>query len=303
MTPLFSGIATGAPAWIDVYDRFRKGIDAADQSGVTKGRLDDALAGALTTTPATVLSYVRKHPEIPVQKICDRNPSQTDDPAGVLEPLELLVMVRRQRRLENVTEPDLQEPRATCLRAMSERLRRQMRIYFVSFGAIDSKSIGSTKLSDAERQELDSALAPGRKDLFLRPRGDGSLPDGPFRIRAIPRAALASCWKELANPEGPWEFSDAITDPRLPMARLLSACHVTPDEWDLTCEIGGFAPYFRHVRVRANREQWTLVEEDDTRRTRADRRSAGLELWPDCRSLSKSTMPSNKPLQQTVAPQ
>jgi hypothetical protein len=49
-----------------------------------------------------------------------------------------------------------------------------------------------------------------------------------------------------------------------------------------------------HIQEEAG-VQFPLVEEDDTRRTRAGRRSAGLELWPDCRSLSKSTMPI-KPL-------
>jgi hypothetical protein len=102
-------------------------------------------------------------------------------------------------------------------------------------------------------------------------------------------------WRKCSSSEGEPAAIQALQRTALVLARLLSACHATPDEWDLTCEIGGFAPYFRHVRVRGSREQWKLVEEDDTRHTRAGRRSAGLELWPDCRSLSKSTMPI-KPL-------
>jgi hypothetical protein len=297
MTPLFSGIGTGSAEWIDVYDRCRKGVDSADLSGVTKARLDDALASALSMAPERVLSYLREHTEIPVRQICDRNAWQVDDPAGVLKPRELLAMVRRQRRLASVSDPGLQKQQAECLAAASQRLRRQMRIFFVSFGANDSKAVGSSQLSETERQELESAVAAAHKDPSLRAQGQGTFPDGPFRTKRVPRGVLASCAEGLADPEGPWEFSDMITDPGLPRARLLSACQVAADEWDLTCEKGGFAPYFRHVRARKIQGLWRVVQEDDGRCPRANQRPALIDLWPDCRALSKSTTPSNPPLQ------
>jgi hypothetical protein len=302
MTPLFTGISTGAAEWIDIYDRFRPGVDSADLSGVTKARLDDALARALGRETESVLLYLHRHPQIPTGPICGRSPSQADDPAGVLEPREMLMLIQRKRKVAAVTAPSLREVRTACLAALSNLLGRQLRIYLVSYGAEGAKSKAVADLSDMERRELEQMVAAARKDPNLRARGDGSYPDGPFRLARIPRDVYKLCAGDrvaIANPEGPWEMSDAISDDRLPFVRLLNACRVAADEWDLTCQHGGFAPYLRHVRVQMSHETWTVVQEDDTRRIRSTRQGRRMDPWVECRSLSKS----QPPLQQPGTPQ
>ena len=46
---------------------------------------------------------------------------------------------------------------------------------------------------EVERRELDASVAPARDDASLRARGDGSFPDGPFRVKLVPRGALDLC--------------------------------------------------------------------------------------------------------------
>lgn len=289
MTPLLSGISTGAAEWIDVYDRCRRGMDSADPSGVTKGRLDDSLARALGRETERVLSYLHAHPEISASQLCRRAAARSEDPAQVLEPRELLAILQRQKKLSRVTSSALEVERSACLAATSDLVRRQLRIYLASYGAEDSTSKAPADLSDSERRELEPVVAAARKDPALRARGDGTFPDGPFRLATIPRDVLRYCAEgRIANPEGPWELTDGITDARLPRARLLNACQVAADEWDLICQHGGFSPYFRHIRVRRSEDKWIVVQQDDNQRTRAAPEVRRIDPWPECRSLSKS---------------
>src|SRR6185369_1357298 len=136
------------------------------------------------------------------------------------------------RRVAAVTRSDLSKERAACLAATTPLVRRQTRIYLVSFGAEDSKAADSPELSQAERQELAAAVAVARKDRSLTARRDGTFPDGPFRVSDVPEDARSACALPLANPEEPWNETDEMTG--LPEARLLSACRVAANEWDLT---------------------------------------------------------------------
>ena len=282
LSPLLSGVATGEPDWLDVYDRFRKD---AGVSSVTRGRLDDALARALVPHPETVLAYLGKHPEISAATLCGRGPNESGVSASVLEPAELLELIRRQQRLAPLARGARRGVRATCLAAASQRLRRQMSIYLVSFGARDARAAGAVKLSAADANDLEVAVAIARRDPDLSARADGSFPDGPFRVRSVPSDALVFCASRPANPEGPWELSDCITDRHLPRSRLLSACQVASEEWDLTCEIGGFSSYVRHGRVRHSGGMWRVLQQQDSMR-HAGSQPVEFENWPDCRSLS-----------------
>jgi hypothetical protein len=273
---VLSGIATGSSDWIAVYGRLRKGIASAD----LKDHLDDALARALSEAPENVLSYLHRHRQIAVRQLCDRNVWEDECSSGVLEPHDLLALVRRQRRLTAITRADLRQERAACLAATAPLVRRQTRIYLVSFGATEARTSGSEELSEAERRELEAAIAEARKDRSLTARRDGTFPDGPFRVSDVPDDVLSACaFPPLANPEQEWNSSDEMMD--LPGARLLSACRVAANEWDLTCEVGGISPSFRHVRVRKIHATWKIVRANDASHSRP------MNLWPDCRQVDR----------------
>lgn len=294
MTPLLSGIASGTGEWLDIYDKFRRGLGA----GSTRDYLDDSLARALGNATEGVLSYFRAHPEIPVAQICRRAAPWDGDPAEVLPAPELLGIVRRQKGLGKVDNFNLRAVKATCLAATSELVHRQLRIYLASHGAADSTSTTLASLSAPERQELALVIADARKDGTLRARRDGTFPDGPFRLNEIPLSVLRQCTQRAgrtANPEGPWEGTDAITDLRLPRVRLLNACRIDVDQWDLTCQQGGFAPSIRHVRVRGSENTWELVPEPPA--IAGVRGHASLDPWPDCRSFARPAKPPNPALQ------
>ena len=114
-------------------------------------------------------------------------------------------------------------------------------------------------MSQLEQDELQTVLTTARRDPALRPRLDGRTPDGPFRIAQIPPAVLACCADEdrrIANPEGPWEFSDVLREDSPPRARLLNACKVSSDIWDITFEKGGFTTQHGRVRARLTEHGW-----------------------------------------------
>jgi hypothetical protein len=286
MTPLFKGVATGSPEWLDVYDRMRAGLPP---NGGTVDYLDDALARALAVEPLRLLSYFRDHAKIPAARICALAPPTDGVTAFVLEPRDLLGFVRREQRLASLKAPEIERQRVTCLEATRATLRCQLRIYFVSYGAKDAKSLGELPLNEAERRELEAAIGSARGDPALRARGDGSYPDGPFRVDQVPRGVLPLCAETdvVANPEGPWEFSDVLRD-RRPRARLLSACRIDANVWDITCQQGGFATRTRHVRARLNASKWI---QDRAVQMPRNRDATADETWPDCRNLAASGGP------------
>ena len=291
MTPLLGGIAKGTADWLDIYDRMRAGLATED---ATANYLDDALARAVAVEPLRVLSYFHTHPKIAAARICGLAPPTDGVAAFVLEPRELLELERRERRLATLKDPEVEPQRVACLEATRATLRRQLRIYFVSYGAKDAKSRGERPLNDAERRELEAAVAPARNDASLRARGDGSFPDGPFRVKQVPRGALDLCLEGhegVANPEGPWEFSDMITDDR-PRSRLLSACQLATNVWDITCQQGGLTTRTRHVRARIQGSRWVSERKDQVPKSREP--AAADTIWPDCRKL-QFPMPSSHP--------
>jgi hypothetical protein len=294
MTPLFSGIATGAPDWLDVYDRFRRNVDSVDRSGVTKGRLDDSLAQALAQAPGRILQYLHQHREIATQSICSRPAGANDDPANVLDDRELLTIARRERSVKSAENPATSAERSECLAALFQLLRRQLRIYLASFGAKDSTNPSFPKLSMSEQVELRPVIDSARRDPALSALGDGTFPDGPIRLGRIPREALKPCLDDdgrIANPEGPWEFSDVLTDARIPRARLLNACRVASNEWTFTCERGGYSTSLGSFRARQVAGRWEIVSEAPPRTL------GGWDVWAECRRPSKGTPPSNRALQ------
>lgn len=295
MTPLFSGIASGTPEWLEVYDRLRRGVASADKSGATIGYLDDSLARALAKSPAGVLSFLHAHSEIPVKLICGRTAPWDGDAADVLDPPQMLDLIRRRRLLSEVKAPELHKESSACLAATEKVVRRQLRIYLVSYGASDSRA-NSSSLTGSDRRELESALAKARADISLHVRGDGAFPDGPFRLQMIPRGVIKHCLDDagrIANPEGPWEGTDYIRDARLPRARLLNACRVDRDVWDLTCQLGGFRQHLQHVRMRLTGSTWSLEQTDQPRAGSFQVMTAADNLWPDCRALSAPSAKSS----------
>lgn len=291
MTPLFGGIANGTADWLEIYDRMRAGLAT---EGATTNYLDDALARALAVEPLRLLSYFHGHPKIPAVQICGLAPPTNGVAAFVLEPRELLELERREQRLATLKAPEVEPQRVACLEATRATLRRQLRIYFVSYGAKDAKSRGERPLNEAERRELEAAVAPARSDASLRARQNGSFPDGPFRVEQVPRGALNLCLERhenVANPEGPWEFSDMITDDR-PRSRLLSACQLAKNVWDITCQQGGFTTRTRYVRARMQGSSWVAERKAPVPRSRDP--AAADTIWPDCRKR-QSPAPSSHP--------
>jgi hypothetical protein len=281
MTPLLRGIASGAPEWLDVYARFRRGLVP---DNATSNYIDDALAQALGRSAAEVLALLHRETKISAAEICRRTGLMDD----VLEPADLLSITRRQQNVSKLQSPNLERERSACLASLSALTRRQLRIYLASYGASDSTSKALSRLSPSDRGELESVLATARKDPTLRARGDGSYPDGPFRKAAVPSQALEYCAEgkgAVANAEGPWQYTDAVEEPGLPWVRLLNACRLGSDEWDLTCQHGGFAPYHRHVRVRRSAGKWLLVSDDG-----GSHRPFQGDPWADCRSLQNAPL-------------
>ena len=178
--------------------------------------------------------------------------------------------------------------RDACLEATRPLLRRQLRIYLVTHGAADAARATGSPMTDPEQRELESVLVAARKDAALRARLDGRFPDGPFRKAQIPESVLACCTDEvgrIANAEGPWEFSDCITDDSLPRARLLNACKVTDKTWDITFQRGGFVLRTKRTRARLTERGWTFAEVPPARRALSPATSED-DYWVDCRTTS-----------------
>jgi hypothetical protein len=278
MPPLLEGIESGAPEWLEVYGRFRRGLRSP---GSTADYLDESLADALGNATEAVLSYLGRNREPSPVEICGR--TGFGSRAGILEPRQMLMLVRRQQSVSRLNNPEFQNVRAKCLSAMTELVHRQLRIYLVSYGAEDSASTDATRLSASDKRELDAVLTSARLDPTLRARGDGIFPDGPFRKAAVPKEIIDRCARNrgaVANAEDPWQYTDVIGDRPLPKVRLLNSCKVAADEWEVTCEHGGFAPYLRRVRVRQDEGRWALIQEDGGGQSYF----AG-DPWVDCRSL------------------
>jgi hypothetical protein len=290
MTPLLEGIAKGTADWLEIYSRMRAGLATED---ATANYLDDALARAVAVEPLRLLRYFHAHPKVAAAQICGLAPPTNGVAAFVLEPRELLELERREQRLATLKAPEVEPQRVACLEATRATLRRQLRIYFVSYGAKDAKSRGERPLNEAERRELEAAVAPARNDASLRARRDGSFPDGPFRVNEIPRGALDLCLEgreHVANPEGPWEFSDMIRDDR-PRSRLLSACQLATNVWDITCQQGGLTTKTRHVRARIQGSRWISERKDQVPKSREP--AAADTIWPDCRKLQSPASSSH----------
>ena len=151
MTPLFSGITSGSPEWLDIYGGLRDGVASENKNSATIEYLDDALARALGKATAGVLSYLHAHREIPVKLICGRSAPLDGDSATVLDPSQMLALIRRQRRLSGLREAAVKAERSACLAATDEVVRRQLRIYLVSYGADDARSKSQSALAESDR--------------------------------------------------------------------------------------------------------------------------------------------------------
>jgi hypothetical protein len=284
---LMAGIASGTPDWLDLYKQLRREADRTGALGTVE-QLDDALARGLAANAYGVLRFTRAHPGIPLAAICSRIAPPDDDRAEVLDGRGLLGMVHREQMLERLTDPTVKAARDECLATTHTLVRRQLRIYLVSYGAADATPAARSALTESERRELESVLVAARKDSVLRARLDGRFPDGPFRIAQIPASVLSCCADDqgrIANPEGPWELTDCITDDRLPRARLLNACRITDKVWDITFEKGGFTPRQGRIRARLTGRGWTFAEMAPDRRTLSPSANKA-DYWVDCRAMS-----------------
>ena len=228
---------------------------------------DFLLARELGRAPEHVLVYLRDRPDIPIGDVCGHSGRDWSGPDETLLPYGLLGIVRRRRSVSAVSRSDLQKERLACLAAITQRLNRQLRIYLNSFGAEDTKSDEAKKLCSEDRMELERVVEKVRGDPMLQARRDGKFPDGPFRLDGIPPGVVELCAgrQPVANPEGPWHPTDEVNDLGLPKARLLNACEVAPDEWDISCEDGGFTIRTRRLRVQRRDDRWLIVQGGDTR--------------------------------------
>jgi hypothetical protein len=280
--PLMTGIESGTSDWLDLYDKLWV---AAKQTGAlgTMAQLDDAVARGLGSNAVQILRHARTHEAMPLEEICARTAPLSDDPADVLDARETLGVARRQRGIESINDPDLDALRDKCLRPLRAIVRRQLRIYLASYGAPDAAVGTAPPLTQAEQRELQSEIGVARKRGAISARLDGALPDGPFRVREVPAGALAVCadGDKIANPEGPWNFSDELTG--LPHVRLLSACKIDDHTWLLSCEQGGLST--RHLFGRATRanRRWAFKELSPPSRQLSSTVSAP-DYWPDCRT-------------------
>jgi hypothetical protein len=283
LSSLDTGIASGAPDWLDVYQRLR-GATALPEP--TRRQLDDALVRALVPAAERVLRVLHDHAEIRVADICG---TATGDGvlADVVDEPGLLAILRRRPSLQAVTSPELRQEKFRCLDALELVIRRQWRIYGASYGAADAKTSSRQNLSEADRRELDAAVAAARADGQLATVDPQAYAAGPFRLEPIPDA-FGPCFNEasgLANPEGPWEFSDCITDERLPNARILGVCRTALDDWNVVWQQGGFVVTLRQCRAHRQGSGWTFVTSQ----------FVGNDPWQDCRTLGVEQTPS-KPL-------
>jgi hypothetical protein len=284
---LMDGIASGTTEWLDLYKQLRQETARTGASG-TVAQLDEALARGLAHNPSGILRFARVHPAIPLAEICARIAPPDGDRAEVLDARGLLAMVRRERALEGVTDPKVKTARDACLETARPLVRRQLRIYLVTYGAADAAAATRSPLTDPEQRELESVLVAARKDVALRARLDGRFPDGPFRKAQIPVSVLSCCVDDngrIANAEGPWELTDCITDARLPRSRLLNACKITDKAWDITFEAGGFAPQVKRTRARLTERGWTFAELPPAQRALSPTTSED-DYWVDCRTMS-----------------
>ncbi len=289
LEPLMSGIASGNPEWLDLYETLRQETERLHQRG-TLAQLNDAVAQGLGVNAEGILRFVVAHPTVPLAEICARTAPLNGDWAEVLDARETLGIVRRQQKLERVGARELAATRDRCLEGLRPLVRRQLRIYVASYGAADRKRTSGPPLAPAERQELQAALATARKAGPLGARRDGHLPDGPFRVDEIPRGALRPCLDggdQLANPEGPWAFTDEMSDDGLPRARLLSACRIGREAWDIVCQQGGLSVQTKRLHARRVNGAWVFEERPLAQRPLSA--TVGVaDLWPDCPSLSSN---------------
>ena len=282
---LLAGVASGAREWLGIYDRLRPEADPS-----TAARLDDAIARSLSRSPDSALAHLRSHGKQRVAEVCRRTGHELNEPSGVLDPAAFFDLLRRQQKLMEKGSAASDSERAACLAETRSLVRRQWRVYLVSYGFHGPESSASGELSTEQAQELAKAALDARKDRTLVARRDGTFPDGPFRVEEIPPEALRYCARgdvRTANPGERWEGTDGIQDRRLPFVRLLSACQVAADEWDITCERGGFAPIFRHVRVAKKDGSWAVLREETVFPPAVSTHGGWTDLWPECRSLSR----------------
>jgi len=284
---LVDGIASAKPDWLDLYWQLRVETEREGAVGTTR-QLDDALARGLASNAEAVLQLAGARPKIPLAELCARTSPLNQDPADVLDGRELLGIIRRQRGLEQLTDKALATARVTCLETTRALVRRQLRIFLASYGTADAALESGSHLSEAERQELEPVLTAARRDGALRARRDGHLPDGPFRTPEIPSAVLACCTDEdgrIANPEGPWEFSDVMRDEPTPRARLLNACKISEGLWDITFEKGGLTTRRRRVRASLTDRGWRFADIPLGRRPTTPTTSIEDD-WVDCHALA-----------------
>lgn len=277
---LETGIASGAPDWLDVYQRLR-GATALPEP--TRRQLDDSLVRALVRAAERVLKILHDHAEIRVVDICGTATGE-GVLADVVDEPGLLAILRRRPSLQAVTSPELQLEKVRCLDALDLVIRRQWRIYGASYGASDAKTSSRQNLSEVDRREFDAAVAAARADGQLAPVDHQAYAAGPFRLAPIPDA-FGPCFTEasgLANPEGPWEFSDCITDESLPNARILGVCRTSFDDWNIVWQKGGFTVTLRQCRAHRQGSGWTFV----------NAQFVGKDPWRDCRTLGVEQTPS-----------
>ena len=185
MTPLL-GIAKGTADWLDIYDRMRAGLATED---ATANYLDDALARAVAVEPLRVLSYFHTHPKIAAARIAGRRRPQMVSPrlswnlASYWNSNDASAASRRSRTLRSSRSG------SPALRPPAPRCGGSFGFYFVVRG--EGREVAWR--ASVERRRAPRARGGGRarsKRCVAARAGDGSFPDGPFRVKQVPRGAL-----------------------------------------------------------------------------------------------------------------
>jgi hypothetical protein len=84
---------------------------------------------------------------------------------------------------------------------------------------------------------------------------------------------------------GTVEFSDVLPEDPIPRARLLNACKISDEIWDITFEKGGFTTQHGRVRARFTDHGWEFTKVRPARRPLSATTSIN-DYWLDCHDLA-----------------
>jgi len=80
-------------------------------------------------------------------------------------------------------------------------------------------------------------------------------------VKDIPVEAVQPCYDpegKIAEKGAKWNPTDVLNG--RPRSRLVTACKATKNDWQLTCELGGRAHYFKVIKIHREDGSWLPPE-------------------------------------------